>query len=378
MFTFVRANAADFDTQLAGRINSVGVYNGNTGVVYAAVAENGTTLVIISVNEASVTVEAYGTEGETIDTVSVDFKDHARFTLSVTTEPDDFCITAAYPRKTEYYRLINDGFTDTAAPPATHVEILSYGERELTVYPTAESVYDFLNALKEEHIKRLPSDRLNDTDTDELITLIKCCADIPDYEAGRSDKDKLTLNVLYTHRNFMLLTDIDPGSAEGHNGLKLCRESFINDAMYKAFRLKPDRPALNMLTTLGYCANNGYYYYSGGYSIYCNTLINGIARSFYLDDGTLYIIFSDTYIEGANTPIDEYSTATALKDSDGWYLTSIQMNSDFSRLSDDNAMHKSEHGNAVIDTIVRLLPFTVLLFAVAAAGVVIYFLTLKK
>ena len=96
MFTFVRANAADFDTQLAGRINSVGVYNGNTGVVYAAVAENGTTLVIISVNEASVTVEAYGTEGETIDTVSVDFKDHARFTLSVTTEPDDFCITAAY------------------------------------------------------------------------------------------------------------------------------------------------------------------------------------------------------------------------------------------------------------------------------------------
>lgn len=169
---------------------------------------------------------------------------------------------------------------------------------------------------------------LSKSDKAELLTLIKCCADIKDYDRNNYDMDKLMRDVLYTHRNFMLLSSFQPDEKKINSGLKMCSEKFISDSMQKAFRLDAAHPDEHQLSDKGYCAANGYYYYYGGYTRYFATDVHSIANTFYTPDGSLYIIFSNSFNDGI-VQKDEYSTATAKHDGDGWYLTSIHMNSDF-------------------------------------------------
>ena len=169
---------------------------------------------------------------------------------------------------------------------------------------------------------------ISKSDKAELLTLIKCCADIEDYDRNNYDMDMLMRDVLYTHRNFMLLSSFQPDERTINGGLKMCSERFIFDSIQKAFRLEAKRPDENELTAIGYCNTNGYYYYYGGYTKYFATDVHSIANTFYTTDGSLYIIFSNSFNNGA-VQKEEYSTATAKRDSNGWYLTSIHMNSDF-------------------------------------------------
>ena len=169
---------------------------------------------------------------------------------------------------------------------------------------------------------------LSKSDKAELLTLIKCCADIKDYDRNNYDMDKLMRDVLYTHRNFMLLSSFHPEDRTINGDLKMCSERFISDSMQKAFRLDAKRPDEHQLSDIGYCNANGYYYYYGGYTRYFATDVHSIANTFYTPDGSLYIIFSNSFNDGI-VKKDEYSTATAKHDYNGWYLTSIHMNSDF-------------------------------------------------
>lgn len=209
---------------------------------------------------------------------------------------------------------------------------------------------------------------LSKSEKDELLLLIKCCADIKDYDRNNYDMDKLMRNVLYTHRNFIPVSSFQPDEKTINSGLKMCSEKFISDSMYKAFRLEAKHPDENELTAIGYCAANGYYYYYGGYTRYFATDVHSIANTFYTPEGSLYIIFSNSYYNGISLT-DEYSTATARHDSDGWYLTSIHMNSDFTdmpeHLSTVNELSTNDTGMR------RYFPALIILITVTLVSVII-------
>ena len=209
---------------------------------------------------------------------------------------------------------------------------------------------------------------LSKSEKDELLLLIKCCADIKDYDRNNYDMDKLMRNVLYTRRNFIPVSTFQPDEKTINNGLKMCSEKFISDSMYKAFRLEAKRPDEHELTSIGYCVANGYYYYYGGYTRYFATDVHNIANTFYTPDGSLYIIFSNSFYNGISQT-DEYSTATARHDSDGWYLTSIHMNSDFTdmpeHLSTVNELPADDTGMR------RYFPALIILITVALVSVII-------
>ena len=169
---------------------------------------------------------------------------------------------------------------------------------------------------------------LSTADKTELLTLIKCCADIDNYDRNDYDMDELMRKVLYTHRNFRLLSSIPANEQTINSSLKMCSERFISDSIQKAFRLQAKHPEEYELADIGYCSANGYYYYYGGYTRYFATDVHRISNTFYTSDGSLYVIFSNSFNNGTSLK-DEYSTATAKRDGYGWYLTSIHMNSDF-------------------------------------------------
>ena len=209
---------------------------------------------------------------------------------------------------------------------------------------------------------------LSKSEMDELLILIKCCADINDYDRSNYDMDKLMRNVLYTHRNFIPICSFHPDEKAINSGLKMCSEKFISYSIYKALRLEARHPDEHELTATGYCAANGYYYYYGGYTRYFATDVHSIANTFYTPDGSLYIIFSNSYYNGISKS-DEYSTATARHDSDGWYLTSIHMNSDFTdmpeNLSTVNELPTDNTGMR------RYFPALIILIAVVLVSVIL-------
>lgn len=165
----------------------------------------------------------------------------------------------------------------------------------------------------------------------ELLTLIKACVDIGDFDSISYDENDLMRRFFYTYRNFEILTDVPPYTVTSDK-VRMCSTAFVKDAMYKAFRINPPTPDPSQLTELGYCENNGFYSFYGGYSEYFATDVKEILKIITLPDGSLYVIFSDTYQEGNNKPISEYSSMLIGYDNYGYYVKSINMDDDFSQL----------------------------------------------
>ena len=163
-----------------------------------------------------------------------------------------------------------------------------------------------------------------DSSKPELISVIKSCADIGEYDSKNYDIDSLTRRILYTYRNFEIITDSAP-NAQVSDNLKMCRSDFIKEAMYNALRITAPSPTPDKLTELGYCENNGYYYFYGGYTKYYATDVHEIVKTIPADDGSMYVIFSDTYCESGKDPVFEYSSAHIAKDELGYYILSINM-----------------------------------------------------
>lgn len=218
---------------------------------------------------------------------------------------------------------------------------------------------------------------LSDNDRSNLIEIIAACADIPDYDAEETDRDELMRRVLYTHRNFMWLTNLEPGTQTGYNNLRLCRSDYIADALRLAFRITAEYPPANRLSDLGYCCNNGMFYWSGGYTKYYSTQVHEIINAYYTDNNTLIVTFTDTYTEADAEPINELSTAAFRHDSEGWYLTSIHMGKGAWQPSAESGAIMSP-GNPILPIIHRYLPWLIALLALAGAGIVVYVCMLKK
>lgn len=315
-------------SRLSELIAEKGIFDGSEGLIYCS--EHNGTLAVISAEANSFVFTVYGAENEITDTLSFPLGGKNVYTIASAVLDGEFCAVLYTNGRPEYFRLINDAFTLTAEKPNGTVKAAEYRNGRITVLTELSDIYKTLNALKLSEINnlRIKDAALDDAERHELLMLIRSCADLMDYDRETSDENELMRHVLYTHKNFRLLTDLPDNAAVSGGGLKLCGSDFIDEVMQKAFRRTPAKPPVNMLTELGYCYNNGFYYYNGGYDTYFSTDSIELVRVLQLSDTAMYVIFSDTYTEGDAEPLFEYSTAAVLRDEQGFYLAELDMGGD--------------------------------------------------
>lgn len=181
--------------------------------------------------------------------------------------------------------------------------------------------YPFTNRVNE----------LSVSEKQEITKTLTACADVMRFNIRNYDYDKLFKYVLYTHKNFQILTDIpaDTGNRSnlGYNNVKLVNSDYIDYIMTRIFRITPEKPPVNELLERGFCYNDGYYYYIGGFGIYFATEIVDIKGVYDIGGGVTFVIFSDIYYEG-NTRTPEYSFAILQNTENGYSLMRLGMGED--------------------------------------------------
>lgn len=172
---------------------------------------------------------------------------------------------------------------------------------------------------------------LSVSEKQEITKILTACADIMRFNIRNYNYDKLFKYVLYTHKNFQILTDIpaDTGNSSnlGYNNVKLVNSDYIDYIMTRVFRITPEKPPVNELLERGFCYNDGYYYYIGGFGIYFATEIVDIKGVYDIGGGVTFVIFSDIYYEG-DTRTPEYSFAILQNTENGYSLMRLGMGED--------------------------------------------------
>ena len=181
--------------------------------------------------------------------------------------------------------------------------------------------YPFTNRVNE----------LSVSEKQEITKILTACADVMRFNIRNYDYDKLFKYVLYTHKNFQILTDIpaDTGNSSnlGYNNVKLVNSDYIDYIMTRIFRITPEKPPVNELLERGFCYNDGYYYYNGGFGVYFATEIVDIKGVYDIGGGVTFVVFSDIYYEG-NTRTPEYSFAILQNTENGYSLLRLGMGED--------------------------------------------------
>jgi len=165
----------------------------------------------------------------------------------------------------------------------------------------------------------------------EITKTLTACADVMRFNIRNYDYDKLFKYVLYTHKNFQILTDIpaDTGNSSnlGYNNVKLVNSDYIDYIMTRVFRITPEKPPVNELLERGFCYNDGYYYYIGGFGVYFATKIVDIKGVYDIGGSVTFVIFSDIYYE-SDTRTPEYSFAILQNTENGYSLMRLGMGED--------------------------------------------------
>ncbi len=181
--------------------------------------------------------------------------------------------------------------------------------------------YPFTNKVNE----------LSVSEKQEITKTLTACADVMRFNIRNYDYDKLFKYVLYTHKNFQILTDIpaDTGNSSnlGYNNVTLVNSDYIDYIMTRIFRITPEKPPVNELLERGFCYNDGYYYYNGGFGVYFATEIADIKGVYDIGGGVTFVVFSDIYYEG-NTRTPEYSFAILQNTENGYSLLRLGMGED--------------------------------------------------
>lgn len=169
---------------------------------------------------------------------------------------------------------------------------------------------------------------LSVSEKQEITKILTACADVMRFNIRNYDYDKLFKYVLYTHKNFQILTDIpaDTGNSSnlGYNNVTLVNSDYIDYIMTRVFRITPEKPPVNELLERGFCYNDGYYYYIGGFGIYFATEIVDIKGVYDIGGGVTFVVFGDIYYEGyTRTP--EYSFAILQNTENGYSLMRLGM-----------------------------------------------------
>ena len=172
---------------------------------------------------------------------------------------------------------------------------------------------------------------LSVSEKQEITKILTACADVMRFNIRNYDYDKLFKYVLYTHKNFQILTDIpaDTGNSSnlGYNNVKLVNSDYIDYIMTRVFRITPEKPPVNELLERGFCYNDGYYYYIGGFGVYFATKIVDIKGVYDIGGGVTFVIFSDIYYE-SDTRTPEYSIAILQNTENGYSLMRLGMGED--------------------------------------------------
>lgn len=181
--------------------------------------------------------------------------------------------------------------------------------------------YPFTNRVNE----------LSVSEKQEITKTLTACADVMRFNIRNYNYDKLFKYVLYTHKNFQILTDIpaDTGNSSnlGYNNVTVVNSDYIDYIMTRVFRITPEKPPVNELLERGFCYNDGYYYYIGGFGIYFATEIVDIKGVYDIGGGVTFVIFSDIYYEG-DTRTPEYSFAILQNTENGYSLMRLGMGED--------------------------------------------------
>lgn len=181
--------------------------------------------------------------------------------------------------------------------------------------------YPFTNRVNE----------LSVSEKQEITKILTACADVMRFNIRNYNYDKLFKYVLYTHKNFQILTDIpaDTGNSSnlGYNNVKLVNSDYIDYIMTRVFRITPEKPPVNELLERGFCYNDGYYYYIGGFGIYFATEIVDIKGVYDIGGGVTFVVFGDIYYEG-DTRTPEYSFAILQNTENGYSLMRLGMGED--------------------------------------------------
>mgnify|MGYP004615534709 FL=1 len=181
--------------------------------------------------------------------------------------------------------------------------------------------YPFTNRVNE----------LSVSERQEITKTLTACADVMRFNIRNYNYDKLFKYVLYTHKNFQILTDIpaDTGNSSnlGYNNVKLVNSDYIDYIMTRIFRITPEKPPVNELLERGFCYNDGYYYYNGGFGVYFATEIADIKGVYDIGGGVTFVVFSDIYYED-NTRTPEYSFAILQNTENGYSLMRLGMGED--------------------------------------------------
>ena len=169
---------------------------------------------------------------------------------------------------------------------------------------------------------------LSVSEKQEITKTLTACADVMRFNIRNYNYDKLFKYVLYTHKNFQILTDIpaDTGNSSnlGYNNVTLVNSDYIDYIMTRVFRITPEKPPVNELLERGFCYNDGYYYYIGGFGVYFATKIVDIKGVYDIGGGVTFVIFSDIYYEG-DTRTPEYSFAILQNTENGYSLMRLGM-----------------------------------------------------
>lgn len=178
--------------------------------------------------------------------------------------------------------------------------------------------YPFTNRVNE----------LSVSEKQEITKILTACADVMRFNIRNYNYDKLFKYVLYTHKNFQILTDIpaDTGNSSnlGYNNVKLVNSDYIDYIMTRVFRITPEKPPVNELLERGFCYNDGYYYYIGGFGVYFATKIVDIKGVYDIGGGVIFVVFGDIYYEG-DTRTPEYSFAILQNTENGYSLMRLGM-----------------------------------------------------
>lgn len=172
---------------------------------------------------------------------------------------------------------------------------------------------------------------LSVSEKQEITKTLTACADVMRFNIRNYDYDKLFKYVLYTHKNFQILTDIpaDTGNSSnlGYNNVTLVNSDYIDYIMTRVFRITPEKPPVNELLERGFCYNDGYYYYIGGFGVYFATKIVDIKGVYDIGGGVTFVVFNDIYYEG-DTRTPEYSFAILQNTENGYSLMRLGMGED--------------------------------------------------
>lgn len=172
---------------------------------------------------------------------------------------------------------------------------------------------------------------LSVSEKQEITKILTACADVMRFNIRNYNYDKLFKYVLYTHKNFQILTDIpaDTGNSSnlGYNNVTLVNSDYIDYIMTRVFRITPEKPPVNELLERGFCYNDGYYYYIGGFGIYFATEIVDIKGVYDIGGGVTFVVFNDIYYEG-DTRTPEYSFAILQNTENGYSLMRLGMGED--------------------------------------------------